>query len=134
MALEWTPDLSIGDEEIDSQHQELFRRAARLLDGLHIGQPEEIGGLVDFLREYAVVHFGAEEALMQRVGFPDYVHHKAEHAGFLSDLLALASEYRREGSGAFMSVKASRWLSDWLRNHVSATDAELGKFLRRLAE
>ena len=131
MALQWTQALSVGVDEIDDQHRELFRRAARLLDGLQRGEPEEIGALVDFLHEYAVTHFGAEEAFMREEAYPGYVRHKAEHDRFVSDLLALAGEHDRRGSGAFLSLKVSHWLVQWLKEHVSGTDAELGRFLQR---
>jgi hemerythrin len=127
--LEWTQALSVGVEEIDAQHRELFRRAAQLLEGIHGGAPEELGGLIDFLYRYAVEHFGAEEEHMRRTRFPGYARHKAEHDRFASDLLALAREHERAGAGAFISLKASHWLAKWLREHVSGTDAELGKFL-----
>jgi hemerythrin len=127
--LEWTQALSVGVEEIDAQHRELFRRAARLLEGLHTGQPEELGALADYLYEYAVEHFGAEEEHMRRARFPGYARHKAEHDRFISELLALAREHERSGAGAFMALKVSHWLTQWLRDHVSGTDAELGKFL-----
>ena len=39
MTLQWTQALSVGVDEIDDQHRELFRRAARLLDGLKKGEP-----------------------------------------------------------------------------------------------
>ncbi len=131
--LEWTPALSVGVEEIDAQHRELFRRAARLLDRIHGGEPEELGQLVEFLHRYAVEHFGAEEEHMRRTRFPGYLRHKAEHDRFASDLLALAREHERSGAGAFMSLKVNHWLTEWLREHVSGTDAELGKFLVRRA-
>ncbi len=131
--LEWTPALSVGVEEIDAQHRELFRRAARLLDGIRSGEPEELGELVEFLHRYAVEHFGAEEEHMRRTRFPGYARHKAEHDRFISDLLALAREHERKGTGAFMSLQVNHWLTEWLRRHVSGTDAELGKFLVRRA-
>jgi hemerythrin len=129
--LVWTQALSVGVEEIDAQHRELFRRAARLLDGIQRGEPEELGELVLFLHQYAVEHFGAEEEQMRRTRFPGYARHKAEHDRFVSDLLALAREHERSGAGAFASLKVSHWLTAWLREHVSGTDAELGKFLLR---
>ena len=127
--LEWTQALSVGVEEIDAQHRELFDRAARLLEGIRGGEPEELGALLDFLYRYAVEHFGAEEEHMRRTGFPGYARHKAEHDRFISDLLALAREHERKGAGAFMALKVNHWLTEWLRSHVSGTDAELGKFL-----
>lgn len=129
--LEWTQALSVGVEEIDAQHRELFRRAARLLEGIHGGEPEELGGLLDFLYRYAVEHFGAEEEHMRRTRFPGYARHKAEHDRFSADLVQLAREHEKSGAGAFMALKASHWLTQWLRQHVSVTDAELGEFLAR---
>ena len=129
--LKWTSALSVGIEEIDVQHQELFRRAERLLAGLHQGEPEEIGGLIDFLHEYAVVHFGAEEAAMRAASFPGYVRHKAEHDRFIGDLLDLGDQHDRRGSGAFLSLRLSHWLTGWLKEHVSRTDTEMARFLAR---
>ncbi len=131
MALEWTKALSVGVEEIDDQHRELFRRATRLLEGLRRGEPEEIGDLVDFLHEYAVTHFGAEEALMRTTRYSGYLRHKAEHDRFISDLIALGRELTQRGPGAFFALKVNHWLVEWLKDHVSGTDAELGKFLAR---
>jgi hemerythrin len=129
--LEWTQALSVGVEEIDAQHRELFRRAARLLEGIRSGEPEELGQLVDFLHRYAVEHFGAEEQHMRRTRFPGYTRHKAEHDRFIADLLALAREHERKGASAFMTLEVNQWLTRWLTEHVSGTDAELGKFLVR---
>jgi hemerythrin len=129
--LEWSPALAVGIAEIDEQHQELFRRAGSLLDGLHRGEPREVGELVDYLHRYAVTHFGAEEAAMRQGRYPGYARHKAEHDRFIDDLLGLAADLEREGGGAFLAVRIDHWLGTWLRQHVSGTDAELGRFLAK---
>jgi hemerythrin len=131
MKLEWTPALSVGIEDIDAQHRELFARAARLLDRLHEGLPEEVGPLIDFLHQYAVLHFSAEEAQMRAVRYPGYLRHKAQHDRFIADLTALARERERRGPRAFLAVKASHWIGQWLKEHVSVVDGELGRFLAR---
>jgi hemerythrin len=130
MRLEWNPGLSVGVEEIDAQHRELFRRAADLLGGIRRGDPGEIGALVDYLHRYAVTHFGAEEAAMREGRYPGYARHKAEHDRFIEDLLQIAAEHD-EGGGAFVAVRIDHWLGGWLREHVSGTDKELGRFLAR---
>jgi hemerythrin len=131
MSLTWTSDLSVGIDEIDKQHRELFRRAAALVEGLRRGEPGEIGELIEYLHQYAVTHFGAEEATMRAAKYAGYARHKAEHDRFIADLLTVAEEHGRRGSGAFMAVKLNRWLTEWLKQHVSGTDAELGRFLAR---
>jgi hemerythrin len=133
MPLEWTPALSVGIEEIDDQHRELFRRAGRLVEGIRRGDPEEIDELVEYLHRYAVTHFGAEEAAMRGAKYPGYARHKAEHDRFIADLLELSVE-NDEGGGAFVAVKIDHWLSGWLRDHVSRVDAELGKYLSSAAK
>jgi hemerythrin len=130
MTLEWTAALAVGLEEIDAQHKELFRRAGQLLDGLRQGDAAQIVPLVQFLHRYAVVHFGAEEDTMRAEGYAGYHRHKAEHDRFIADLLSLSAELDERGPGAFLSVKASAWLSDWLQAHVAGTDAEMARFLR----
>jgi hemerythrin len=133
MTIEWTKALSTGVEEIDAQHRELFKRAGRLVAGLGAGEKEDVGALLGYLHQYAVSHFGAEEAQMRGARFPGYVRHKAEHDRFIEDLLDLTGEYEKKGKRALVALKASGWLSAWLREHVSGTDAELGKFLLRRA-
>jgi hemerythrin len=130
-SLEWTEDLAVGVPEIDEQHRELFLRAGRLIDGLRRGEPEDVGELLRFLHEYVLEHFGAEEALMRDARFGGYLRHRAEHDRFVSDLRALVREYERKGPGAFLSLQVNHWLSLWLKQHVSESDAELGKLLRR---
>lgn len=133
MPLEWTSDLSVGDEEIDAQHREIFRRVARLIEGAQRGEPEELAGLVQYLHEYAVTHFGAEEGRMRGARYPELARHKAEHDRFLSDLLAIGRELDRSGPGAFLSLRVNHWLLGWVKEHVSVTDAALAAFLRRLS-
>ena len=128
MPLEWTPALSVGIEEIDAQHRELFRRAGGLLDAVREGNAGGVSELVGYLHRYAVTHFGAEEAAMRERRYPGYVRHKAEHDRFIADLLDLAEEHDDRG-GAFVAPRLDRWLAAWLREHVSGTDAELGRFL-----
>ncbi len=75
MALEWTPDLSVGVEEIDEQHRELFRRAERLIATLRCGDRGEVLPLLAYLDEYVAHHFSAEERLMREVRYPALEEH-----------------------------------------------------------
>ncbi len=131
MPLQWTPALAVGIEQIDAQHQELFRRAARLLDALKAGRLEELRATIEFLHEYAVEHFGLEEAWMRDVQYPAYVQHKTEHDRFIADLLDLAERLERQGPTTFTALEVNAWLTEWLRRHVSGTDREMGRFLAR---
>lgn len=129
--LEWTPLLSVGHEDLDAQHRELFRRAGEVILGVRAGRGVELAGLIEFLHEYAVGHFAFEEERMRESAFPGYLRHCAEHARFLEDLLEVADEHERNGRDTRLGAKLSDWLSEWMRRHVEGIDSELGRHLAR---
>jgi hemerythrin len=133
MELQWTTSLSVGIAEIDAQHQELFRRAERLIVALRGGDRSEVGPLVSYLTDYVVEHFEAEEKEMRATFYPEYEAHKAAHDRFRADFAAMARDFERKGPTALVALTLHNWLSDWLRKHIGVVDLELGKFLVRRA-
>ncbi len=127
--IKWTPDLAVGIEEIDAQHQELFRRAERFVTGLAEPSRQDVGILLSYLRLYCVTHFGAEESWMRQVGYPAYDKHKAEHDGFIEKILELSREHERRSGPGLEPLKVASWLQDWLVEHVSRTDKAFAAFV-----
>lgn len=125
----WTPALALGHEEIDSQHQELFRRVGRLLEAMEAGDGERVVRFFDFLGTYVVDHFAAEERLMTESQFPGYNVHRAAHERYLRDYQSLRKLHQDSGASAAVAIKARTWLSEWLTHHIGSTDQLLGKFL-----
>lgn len=131
MALQWTQNLSVGVQEIDSQHQELFRRVNRLLDAMRAGKgKDEISPLLEFLEDYVVTHFRAEEALMEKHGYHKRAAHKVYHSGFVRDFGNIKAKIEAGGVTAVATIELQRWISEWLVNHISKVDRELGDFIR----
>jgi hemerythrin len=128
-ALQWTPALAVGIPEIDAQHQELFRRAERLIAALRSGDRGEVLPLLAYLDEYVVQHFAAEERLMREVGDPGLEAHAAAHRGFRADFAELVKDFRRSGPTALLALTIHNWLSDWLRMHICGVDQELGRLV-----
>src|SRR5512137_1986612 len=129
MTIPWTPALAIGVPEIDHQHQELFLRIERLVDGLTRGRAGEVDRLLDFLGQYVVKHFGAEERWMIRSAYPGYSVHKLEHEGFIRDYEHMAQEYRRKGPDQLAGRRMNDWISVWLRDHIGSSDMRFGRYL-----
>ncbi|WP_242342581.1 bacteriohemerythrin [Anaeromyxobacter terrae] len=129
MAIQWTHALAVGVSEIDAQHQELFLRAARVVDALDAGERADVVELVQYLHGHAVTHFGLEETWMRETRYPGFVRHKAEHDRFVADLAQIAGELAR-GQGA-VPFRVGRWLAEWLETHVGQSDLELGRYLAR---
>ncbi len=127
-AIQWSPSLSVGVPEIDAQHQELFRRAERLVTALRSGDRGEVAPLVRYLADYVVQHFSAEERYMREIGYPHLEGHRAAHDTFRHDLAEMIADYERKGPTPLVALTMHNWLSDWLRRHVGGLDVDIGRF------
>jgi hemerythrin len=130
MGMAWDPTLEVGNEEIDDQHREIFRRYGELVDALARGDDAELGALFEFLGEYAVEHFAAEERVMGACGYPGANVHAAAHARFVREYGELVELWRANGATIGVAVKARTWIGDWLRAHISGVDLALARYLR----
>lgn len=132
--MEWTQDLSVGVEEIDEQHKELFKRIKNLVDAIKNAECKYvIDGTIGFLEEYAVSHFAVEEKYMKESRYEDLQQHKAQHAIFLNSLAELkkqSAEPRVKGSSYDLSVTTNQMVVDWIISHIVRIDKKLGEFLK----
>jgi hemerythrin len=131
MALRWNSTLSIGVPEIDRHHQELFERIDAFEDAVLSRDRASAARTLAFLREYARLHFAAEEALMRAVGYPARLAHEAEHARFFATVEALAEALAETGPTAAIVHRVHREIGAWVPEHVYSTDQALGWYLRR---
>lgn len=131
MNVQWSSDLEVGVELIDSQHKELFVRFNNLLDALWEAKPkEEVSKFLDFLGLYVHEHFGAEEDLMQSHDYPLASTHKAQHMSFVEDFGKLRQELETKQMSTEATINLINGTYGWLRNHIKGTDQLLGEFLK----
>ncbi|KJS37829.1 MAG: hypothetical protein VR70_11545 [Rhodospirillaceae bacterium BRH_c57] len=127
-AYEWTPDLSVGDAEIDHDHRELFR-LFHLLEG---GDPSEdlLGDIIGRLESYARTHFDREEALLRQYGYPDFDEHVKGHRLFIEWLDAVRNTYARSVETPFeIGATVNQFLGEWLVHHVQHEDLRYRDFI-----
>ncbi|MDW7674144.1 MAG: bacteriohemerythrin [Bacillota bacterium] len=131
MSIEWTEDLAVGIDIIDSQHQELFKRINQLLDACNHGKGREtVDQIISFLEDYVVSHFSTEEEQMQKYNYPAYEAHKKQHTDFIANFLQLKERIYNEGLGAHIAIYTNHIVIDWLQDHINKTDKALGKYLK----
>lgn len=131
MQVAWTDDLEIGVVLIDTQHRELFSRAAAFLAATERGEGKaHVLETLGFLAGYAVSHFEAEEALMRDSGYPELSAHRREHQAFHATLHDLTMAFARQGLSDLLAASTSRKLVAWLDDHVRTTDRALGSWVR----
>jgi hemerythrin len=130
MAVEWDPTLALGHAEIDGQHRELFRRFGALVAAMEQGNVGEIAVLFEFLGEYVVKHFAAEEQAMAQSAYPGATVHAAAHARFVREYRELRALFESAGPSPGVAVKTRTWIGDWLRAHILGVDQALARHLR----
>jgi len=131
MKIEWSQDFSVGVEEIDRQHKELFERINNLDSAMKQGKAkEEVVRLIEFLDEYATMHFGTEEKYMTDYGYAGYPLHKSKHSRFIEELSYIRSKLDAEGVTAEVIMLSNNLLIKWFSNHIRTIDMMLGSFLK----
>ncbi len=128
------PEVTIGIEEIDRQHQELLDRMELLRDYMRRGQSRDaIRDTLKFLESYVVEHFATEVRYMERYRYPDIREHRTEHETFLRDFTAFKEKFtsmQAQGeSTTFLGLDIVRKLNAWFTDHIATIDTKMGRFL-----
>lgn len=133
MAIAWTPDLSVGVENIDEQHKIWFEKANELFEaGKQQRAKEYINIMIDFLDEYTKKHFSDEESYMEEIGYPELDAQKKAHASFINDLAKLKKDYNDGGGNLLVILNANKMVINWLTNHIRHMDKKIGDYVKTL--
>ena len=130
MRIEWDEGYSLGIEELDSQHRELFLRFNELIRACDTGTgADEAQRMLEFLNSYVAAHFAGEEELQCRYGYPDSRRHKEEHDAFVRELTSLEQQIREQGPTPRLVATTNQIVAVWLIDHISHMDAEFARYL-----
>jgi hemerythrin len=129
MSFEWNDDLNTGVSQIDSQHKELFARYNALLQACNTTQETEaVVNYLNFLLEYTIFHFEAEEREMTDRKYPRFAEHKVEHEIFKRQINQLYEGYTIHDVSMQVFVMTIRSLGEWLGNHSRKTDKAMAAY------
>ncbi len=129
MALfQWTNDLSVNVKEIDAQHKKLVDLINLLHDSMKAGKGKDVmGKVLNDLVDYTVYHFGTEEKLFEKHGYPESQQHKKQHDDLTKQVKEVKSKF--EAGQTTISVDVLNFLKDWLNNHIKMTDKRYSGFM-----
>jgi hemerythrin len=128
MLLQWHEEYRVDVLRLDTQHRRLFEQANAILDAIESGKDmHEVLSLVDALAEYARYHFGEEEALMVRHGYPDAEPHRVRHAKLMELLADMRAHL--DDIGSTDEVEMLPFLKEWLVTHILTEDRRYSTFL-----
>lgn len=132
----WSEDFSVDNDLIDAQHRDLFALVALISDLAAHPEPTPedeavVARALLALRNYVRVHFRDEEGLMAEAGYPDLIEHIEEHRTFAEWLSILEGAPRLPGYSFSETVRhMSRYLTDWLVDHVLGSDKRYAPYLK----
>ncbi len=133
--MEWTEKLATGISTIDSQHKELFKRINNLVVAIKQQRcRSEIDGMIQFLDDYARVHFSEEEKHMRETNYPGIKEQLESHKQYLAALAELKNQPalpRIQGSSYDLSATINQVVVDWIVDHIMRLDMKFGEFLKQ---
>jgi len=133
MAIVWTPALSVGVDNIDSQHKIWFEKADQLFEAGKTGKSKEvIAQMFDFLDDYTKQHFHDEEAYMTKINYPGIEEQKTLHKNFIAELAKLKKDFQASGGNITLIINANQMIVDWLTKHISTMDKKIGTYAKTL--
>lgn len=124
----WQEKYSVKIPSIDAQHKKLVAIINELYSSMKAGKTkDQLGKTLDDLVAYTKGHFSYEEALLEKVGYPDLVEHKKQHVAFVEKITATCQQY--ESGKLFMSIDICNFLQNWLIHHIQGTDQKYSELL-----
>ena len=126
----WNKSLLVGVPTIDEQHKTLIQRLNGVNQAVSVRQGgREVLKSLDFMEEYAELHFTTEEALMKEHAYPGQAAHLVQHGEFKKAVSAIHQDILEEGATSEIADAIQKLLVNWFVNHIKTVDRKLGKFM-----
>lgn len=119
----WSATYSIGNAQIDAEHQGLLELANDIATFADKGEQiarirQDIFALCDHMR----LHFQHEEEYMLQLGCPQYEEHKKQHEEILAAMNAIM---KHSDNLDALVYKLKQLMHAWVRGHVLAQDRRI---------
>ncbi len=123
----WSPNLSIGIDEIDAEHMELIDLLNNLFAEISKGSSyDKITHCFDQVVHRTQEHFRHEEAIMARIAYPELSHHRRIHEALIEEIRGFWEEL---DCGMEIGPEIPNFFKTWLISHILESDRHLGGFL-----
>lgn len=130
---EWTKDISVGNVDIDTQHQRLLSQINKILDDIFNGvSEEEVGEALGFLDSYIKDHFSYEEEYMKKIGYPNTEDHIKLHNNFIEKYYKFKEEFKDGINKEKLISDIESYIGEWWVNHIGKEDKKYYLYLEEL--
>ncbi|MFT4310691.1 MAG: bacteriohemerythrin [Candidatus Woesearchaeota archaeon] len=131
MLIQWDESFDVGNDELNKQHKVLVDKVNEMHDSIKAGVgKEKIIEMVNFLDDYAKMHFKYEEEYFSKNNFPEKTQHCEMHQKFIE---AVANAKQKVASGQVDSglvIEINKFVAEWLREHIKKKDKRYCEFIK----
>jgi len=123
----WSDAFSIGNEQIDKDHQQIIEILNKLIDlnQKKINQ-KKFAEILWMMMEYSIHHFKKEEDYMQKLQYPKLKEHIGLHALYINKVSIYSNEFSNSNPPNIEEIIG--FLDKWWINHIQNTDTEYETF------
>ncbi len=126
--VEWTKDFAVDIRVLDEHHQMLFNYINELYRAMKERKADKVmAEITEKLVEYTKYHFGYEEKLFDKYGYPETDSHKKAHRKFVETISKF--DHDLKSGKATVSNEIIRFLKEWLIEHIMKVDTRYSEFL-----
>lgn len=125
--IQWSEKYATGIEDIDKQHQALFKFFGVLEGKINKGDVAIIDNALVFMRKYLTEHFHFEEMCMYGVNCPETERNLEAHKSFIVQLGEFEKKVKESADPLGVLREMNRYIELWLVNHVCKVDIQLRK-------
>ena len=128
---EWTPEISVGDEKIDGQHQRLLGQVNTLLSYIVSEKNDAIViDAVSFLDKYISEHLAYEEQYMTEHKYPDIENHIKYHKDFIEHYKTFKERLNAGVSRESLALDIEQYIGNWWLDHIGKEDKKYADFVK----
>ena len=121
----WKDEYSLGNAQIDAEHQRLLELANAVATLANSGeQMTRIKENIVALYDYVKTHFQHEEEYMLQLGYPQYEEHKKLHEGIIAEMNTIM---KHSGNLDMLVYKFKRLMHVWVLEHILTEDSRIAQ-------
>lgn len=125
--INWTQDLNLGIELIDTQHRQLVDYINGLYEAKQNGDSDKTGEFLDKVVDYTIVHFTDEEKMLEKAGYHLLDTHKGVHQRFIDKITDMQ---KRHQNGSDTSGELLTLMENWLISHIRVNDQGYAPYIK----
>lgn len=117
----WTHQFSIGDNNIDKEHQVLIEIINDLIELVELDKGrEEFTIILSKMTDYSLAHFKKEENFMRRFSYPELEKHRNYHRDYIYKVAMFNSEFLKVNPPD--PIEIIDFLEKWWKYHILTID------------